>query len=281
MPRKKQPAKPAPKRKRAAKGKSSLRTPSPADPDKPWPLALERRKPVDMPALVRGQMQELHRLSRELMRAKEEQQRLISRELHDNLAQVLAAAINRLIVAKRKIVSDELREEFAGVRRDLQHALEILSALSRNLRPPLVDHFGLVAALEKHAEGFRARNGIALNLEAGAPSVHHLDNQQTTHLFRIVQEALHNVEKHSGASEVSITLHEEEEHLHVEISDNGRSFRVEQVFEAQREGHLGLLAMRERTEMLGGKFHIIASPESGTSVRASIPLPTPRQGKKS
>jgi signal transduction histidine kinase len=93
-----------------------------------------------------------------------------------------------------------------------------------------------------------------------------------TNFFRIVQEALNNIEKHARATEARISLLEEDKLLRLAIADNGRSFHPDHATAAQKNGHLGLVSMRERAEMLGGTLEIHAEPGNGTTVRAAVPV---------
>jgi len=216
----------------------------------------------------------LRSLAQELLRMQEEQRHTLSRELHDNIAQLLAVTSNRIASAHRSTTSKRLKDELAHVRSAVQQALDEVSNLSRSLRPSLLDQAGLAAALEKHAAAFRERVKLTLHIECHAPSAGQLDGERATNLFRIAQEALHNIEKHAQATEARLKLHEDGEALHLEIADNGCSFHPECADEAKRNGRLGLIGMRERAEMLGGKLEIHAQPGNGTVVRAAVPCRT-------
>jgi signal transduction histidine kinase len=214
----------------------------------------------------------LRPLAHELLRLQEEQRHTLSRELHDNIAQLLTATTNRIAMARSEATSKKLRRELTEAREAVEQALQAVSDLSRNLRPAMIDQIGLAAAIEKHAAAFRDRVKLELHVHIEAPSAERLDGAAATNLFRIVQEALNNIEKHARATEAHIRLLEEEKLLRLEIADNGRSFTPDHAATAQKNGSLGLISMRERAEMLGGTFEIDAQHGNGTRVRAHVPL---------
>jgi len=237
----------------------------------PLPLVLERRKIPPSPSEVALHIRELERLAQRLIESGEEQQQVISRELHDNIAQVLAAAANRISLAKDEKIPAWLRQELTDLRDQLKCALADVRTLARDMRPALLDHFGLVAALEKHAEAFRERTRMTLDVKLQPVAVDFLNSDDLTHLFRLTQEALQNIEEHSGAGRAWIRLHHHDGHVLLEIGDDGCSFDAERITEAQADGHLGLLGMRERAELLGGQLHLEAKPGRGTTIRVKVP----------
>ena len=211
-------------------------------------------------------------LAHELLRLQEEQRHTLSRELHDNIAQLLTVTTNRIALVRSEATSKKIRRELAEVKSVAEQALQAVSELSRSLRPSLIDQEGLAAAIEKHAVAFRDRVKLDLHVHINAPSAESLDGAAATNLFRIVQEALNNIEKHAKATEARIRLLEDDRHLRLEIADNGCSFSPTHAAEAQKNGSLGLISMRERAEMLGGTFEIEAQNGNGTRVRAHVPI---------
>lgn len=196
----------------------------------------------------------LRLLAHELLRLQEEQRHTLSRELHDNIAQLLTVTTNRIALARNETTSKKLRRELAAVKSVAEQALQAVSDLSRNLRSSMIDQMGLAAAIERHAAAFRDRVKLDLHVHIEAPSAENLDGAAATNLFRIIQEAMNNIEKHAKATEARIRLLEEDKFLRLEIADNGCSFHPDHAAEAQKNGHLGLVSMRERAEMLGGTF---------------------------
>lgn len=218
------------------------------------------------------QIKELHKLAQELIREHEEQRREVSRELHDNVAQVLAAASARLDLTKKKSTKLAVIHDLDQLKQDLVRALEEVRQFARDLRPAALDSFCLCKALESHIANMRKRVPIDLVFDSRVERHDLLNAEFNTHLFRIAQEALNNIEKHSAASQAWVRLRLDKTSLNLEIGDNGHSFHAARLAEAQKNGHLGLLAMRERAEMLGGELLIQAEPGAGTTIQATIPL---------
>jgi signal transduction histidine kinase len=236
------------------------------------PSVLERRKRPHLPADAENQIHEFQALAQRLLEQREQEHQDISRELHDNIAQVISAATTRISLAREDTTPAWLRQELLDLRDQLQSALADVRTLARDLRPSALDHFGFAAALAKHADGFRERTRMTLEVRIEPEALGFLGNGDMTHLFRLTQEALQNIEEHSGASRAWIALSQRDGAMHLEIGDDGRSFTPERVTEAQRDGHLGLLGMRERAQLLGGNFLLEAAPERGTTIRVTVPV---------
>ena len=239
----------------------------------PHPTVLDRRRKKDFAAEAQSQIREFQALAQQLLEQREQEQQNLSRELHDNIAQILSAATTRISLAKDEPIPAWLRQELVDLRDQLKAALEDVRHLARDLRPSLLDHCGFAAALEKHAEAFRERTCMTLDLAVAPDAVSFLDHGDLTHLFRITQEALQNIEEHSGAKNAWINLHARDGTMLLEIGDDGCAFTPERVVEAQKDGHLGLLGMRERAELLGGEFVLEAIPGQGTVINITIPPP--------
>jgi signal transduction histidine kinase len=242
------------------------------------PIALERRRPRDYAAEAESHIRDLQRLTQSLIEAREQEQQDLSRELHDNIAQVLSAATARISLAQNESIPAWLRQELLDLRDHLKAALADVRHLARDLRPALLDHLGFAAALEKHAEAFRERTNINLGVRLDPEAVSFLESEYLTHLFRLAQEALQNIEDHAAADQAWIRLAPHSGALLLEIGDNGCGFAPERVVEAQADGHLGLLGMRERAELLGGQFVLETEPAQGTIIRVSIPPPPAKPG---
>ena len=259
-------------KERPREGNNGDRKKNEAHTDSPRPVVLERRKNRDLPDGADGQIREFQALAQRLLELREQEHQDISRELHDNIAQVLSAAAARIGLAREDRMPAWLRQELLDLRAHLQSALADVRTLARDLRPSLLDHFGFAAALKKHADGFRERTCMTLEVCVDPEALNFLNDGDITHLFRLTQEALRNIEEHSGASRAWIGLSQRDGAMHLEIGDDGCSFTPERVTEAQRDGHLGLLGMRERVELLGGKFLLDAAPSSGTTIRVTVPV---------
>ncbi len=202
--------------------------------------------------------------------AQEEERRRISRELHDDTAQVLIAVGRRLDRLGRdmgrEMGDSKLVERVSSIREDVDAALVSVRRFSHNLRPSVLDDLGLMAALEQLAE----RSSPQARLEV-AGTERRLPGGVELTLFRMVQEALSNVGKHAQASSVTVRLEFKTAQTHVWVLDNGVGFDPSRLSELLLEGHLGLLGLRERVELLGGALEIISEPGAGTEMHFFFP----------
>jgi len=219
---------------------------------------------------------ELKRLSGRLLEMEEEGKRQLSRELHDEIGQSLALLqieISHALARTRKInAPDEanVREHLARARQLAERTVQTIRDISLLLRPALLDDLGLVPALQFQLEDFLRRSGIACDFSDDGVSDDLPDNVKTC-VYRVVQEALHNCEKHAGASRVSVLVRQAAGKLEVEVKDDGRGF-VYSEQEPPVSAGLGLLGMRERASIAGGSLTVDAAPGKGTCVVLRIPL---------
>jgi PAS domain S-box-containing protein len=220
------------------------------------------------------QMQEqLRQLSRQVLTMQEEERKKISRELHDVIAQTLTGINVRLAGLKKQAASDTrgLERSIARTQRLVQQSVDIVHRFARTLRPTVLDDLGLIPALHTFMKHFRAESGIQVSLSAFA-AVELLDGDKRTVLYRVAQEALTNVARHAEASSAEVKLQKLDGAVYLSITDNGKGFRAERRMRANKGKGLGLLGMRERLEIVGGKFALTSAPGKGTTVLAQIPL---------
>jgi two-component system sensor histidine kinase UhpB len=210
----------------------------------------------------------LRALSARLLTAQEEERRNISRELHDDLGQILTAinldlqrAIKALNAGKRL----ELLRQILSKNDEARSRIREISSL---LRPGLLDDIGICEAIETYVSQFASRTGIPVELVVRCSSID-IPAEATTTLYRIVQEALNNISKYANAKKVSVSLAIEGNQIQLEISDNGVGFDLTQV---RTEHTLGLVGMRERARLLGGDFLLQASPGEGTFISVTLPV---------
>lgn len=218
---------------------------------------------------VRSQHEELRALSARLADAEEQERRRIARELHDQVGQNLTALGISLSILRTQMPAS-CAEPAAARIDDIQKLLENTTAHVRDLmielRPPLLDDYGLAAAVEWYAKGFGARAN--LSVEVTAPrGQRQLDPVKEITLFRILQEALTNVAKHASASCVQVRLEVESTMVRMTVRDNGRGFDPGVQGPAQRPTW-GLLNMAERARMIGGTCRVESAPGKGTQVVA-------------
>jgi PAS domain S-box-containing protein len=213
----------------------------------------------------------LRRLSGRLLGIQDQERRRIARELHDSLGQYLAGlkiAIDML--ASRSAQKDPLLVECADI---LERAISETRTLSHLLHPPLLDEAGLASAASWFVAGFSQRSGIPVSLDL-PPDLQRLPEAIEIALFRIVQESLTNVHRHSRAKSAEISLDVDAEQVTIEVRDHGRGMPPHIIRQIEAETSklgVGLAGMRERIHELGGVF-AVSSDQHGTTVRATIPL---------
>ncbi len=217
---------------------------------------------------------QLRRLSHQVLHAQEEERKRISRELHDVIAQTLTGINIRLAALKKEAALN--REGFdhsiTRTQKLVEHSVNVVHEFARELRPAVLDDLGLIPALHSFVKIFSQRTHLHVDLKAFA-GVEQLDNNKRTILYRVAQEALNNVARHAQASRVEVSIQKlADGGIGMKIKDDGKSFRVERALPANGCKRLGLVGMRERVEMVGGKFAVASTPGQGTTIIAQIPL---------
>ena len=220
-------------------------------------------------------MQEnLRYLSSQILNVQEEERKRISRELHDEVGQSLTAVNVNLAVLKKAVRGKgrQLRRKITDAQNLLEQTMESVHNFARELRPAMLDDLGLIPALRSFVKSFAERTGVRVGFSANS-EVEKMDIEQKTVLYRIAQESLTNVAKHAQASQGRVVLRKCQQGIRMEISDNGRSFRVEQHTSAKPKAkkRLGLLGMQERVRLANGKFSIESASGKGTRIRVWIP----------
>ncbi len=229
---------------------------------------------------MRNAERAIHLLSTQLLKLQDEERRRLGRELHDGLAQTVLA-INLSLAQVRQSLSpqdDAAANSLERARTLTQQMSREIRTLSYLLHPPLLDDLGLVSALKEYAHGFAERSGIRTQLHANA-QFDRLPQAFELALFRIVQESLANIQRHSGSPSAEVRLSQEDRQITLEVTDFGCGMALTSDRGPQpRDTHLGvgIPGMRERISQLGGHFHLISGP-TGTTVRATITLPAPAQ----
>ena len=219
----------------------------------------------------------LHHLSTRLLQLQDEERRHIGRELHDVLAQsVMAVNLDLAQVARSSVPLDK------QAKKALSEARGVLGEMSREIRtlsylmhPPVLDELGLASAIQEYATGFSERSGITLELDIQS-GFGRLPQEAETALFRIVQESLANIQRHSGSRTARIRLCAVDSSIELQVSDQGRGMHRLTAERGNGVGTrlgVGILGMRERMTQLGGRLEVESTP-SGTTVRATIPLMT-------
>jgi len=220
---------------------------------------------------LRESHQRLRALSVYLQSVREEERTRISREVHDELGQALTSCKLDLSWMAGKLPRDckALLEKTKALIAHIDATIQTVRRISSELRPGVLDHLGLVAALEWQATEFQNRTGIKCEVQANVAEVPLEQNLSTT-LFRIFQETLTNIIRHAGATEVIVTLNEAYGQMTLEVKDNGRGISRAEITNTKS---MGLLGMRERAALLGGILRIGRLKKgTGTLVSVSIPI---------
>ncbi len=216
---------------------------------------------------------EMEQLSARLFNIQEEERRRLSRELHDGIGQTLTALRIEIshFHAPGEVAPPETRERWLRARSLAEDAVRTVRNISLLLRPSLLDDLGLEPALRWLAEEFSRRTGIACEFSSEGLDEQFAEAWRTC-VYRVVQEALHNCEKHASPSRVRISLWQRAGVLDMCVEDDGVGFELGMSGSPLRHAGLGILGMRERAGMLGGKLSIVSSPGHGTQVAMTLPL---------
>jgi signal transduction histidine kinase len=213
---------------------------------------------------------ERRRLLERTVEATEDERRRIAAELHDGPIQHLAAIVFRLEGVRGALeegtIPDHAVPAIEATQEELREEVVDLRRMITQLRPPVLDQLGLEDALHDHVDGVRIDSGLDVSMHIDLPT--RLEPDLETVLYRVSQEALVNIVKHARAGHVWVALRANGNAVTLEIRDDGVGFRSEESPTLVQDGHLGLIAMRERVETIGGTWELQSSPGEGTVVRA-------------
>lgn len=207
----------------------------------------------------------LRRLANQLVHSQEDERARVARELHDGVQQSLVS----VKFLAESAAAAQPSPQLAAVVLRLREVLGELRGIAHDLRPPLLDDLGLAQALQQLASDWREHSGVAVRCDFDPMPA--LPGAVATTLYRFAQEALGNVQRHAQASQVQLRLRETDDGLRLRVQDDGVGFDPERPLPRGSEGGLGLLHLRERVEMLGGRFELVSSPGGGTRVAAWLP----------
>lgn len=210
----------------------------------------------------------LRQLTVRLLAAREEERRHLAFELHDDFNQRMAMLSNELVTFAKDLPPGEtMRRRLQEVHTRINQISEDLRRAAHRLYPPALEHFGLVAVLEAHCAEFSKSYPVSVRFgQRNMPAM--LRGDAALCLYRVAQEALTNVARHSGATAAQVRLERKKDRVRLTISDNGKGFDPR-----TRPQGLGLLSIQERVRALGGTVIIDAGPGRGTSIRVEVPLP--------
>jgi PAS domain S-box-containing protein len=227
--------------------------------------------------------EQLRALAARTRAVREEERTRIAREIHDVLAQELTS-LKVDVTLLTYLLADSpgdstrslVREKLTAMAVTTATAIQSVQNIATDLRPMVLDSLGLCAAIEWMAKDFQAHTGIGCQVRLPRRDLP-LDHDRSTALFRIMQESLTNIIRHAAATRVEIQLEGEPEHVTLTVRDNGRGIPESKIV---APGSVGLLGLRERALLLGGRCDISGRPGEGTRVQARIPLP-PNSNSKS
>jgi PAS domain S-box-containing protein len=213
--------------------------------------------------------EQLRELSAHLQSVREEERTNVAREIHDELGQVLTALkIDVSMLASKLYPDSKLLEKTESMIKRIDETIQSVKRICAELRPTILDHFGLSAAIEWQVEEFETRTGIKCDVFF-EPREIILDQDITTSVFRILQEAMTNVACHANATEVKVSLRLENDNVMLEVKDNGKGITEKQFSDPKS---FGLIGIKERVNFFGGDVKINGMRDQGTTLIVSIPL---------
>ncbi|MGH9447728.1 MAG: sensor histidine kinase, partial [Terriglobia bacterium] len=222
---------------------------------------------------LQAQSEHLRKLSWKLIDVQEATLRQVAHDLHDEFGQILTAVgilLNRAGQKPEKGSRGAL-EDIQAVKDIVEETLQNVRDQSQMFRPAILDDFGLGKTLEWLADQFSRQTGIHIGLQGSAEGVS-LPPEEAIHVYRIVQEALSNVARHSGAMDATVRIEEGHDELRVEVRDEGQGFVINSEMDHAMGEGFGLMGMRERAQRLSGSLSIESAPGHGTVVSARIPI---------
>jgi len=245
---------------------SAARLDSAAEPPEP-PSAASQRHVKDLESLIEARTRELSALSTHLQVLAEEEKSQLARNLHDELGGLLTAAKMDLSWVQSRVTDPDLQQRLAQLGGVLDEAMDLKRRVVEDLRPSLLDHFGLPTALRAYVDSACAKAGLRTELALPVDAAP-MAKDTAIALFRIVQEGVTNVIRHASARSVALRFALESDAYRITLSDDGSGFdAADPKF---RWSH-GITGMRQRVRALGGQFDIQSTPGTGTTLRVTVP----------
>lgn len=207
------------------------------------------------------------------IRAQDDERARVARELHDSTAQSIAALAYQLAAAARDCTDPGMTRRLHEMRELAGDILEEVRSMAHAMHPNVLDDLGLESALEWISRKTEEHTGLKVDLQAVSnPDAAALPREAAAALYRVAQESIRNIERHSGARHVHITLLQRPDHVALDIEDDGQGFDLQEA--AERRPGMGLFAMRERLGLVDGTLEIDTAPGRGTRIHASVPTGT-------
>jgi PAS domain S-box-containing protein len=222
-------------------------------------------------AALEESRQQLRSLSQHLQTAREEERKRIAREVHDELGQALSVLKIDVRCLGDALPSGDtaaLKEQLESIARSLDTTVQKVREICAELRPAILYHFGLPAAIEWQVKEFQKKSGIECRLEVGMNELE-LDHDPALALYRMLQEGLTNIMRHAGASRVKVALTKDEQCLFMHIEDNGKGITEADI---NHPGSFGIIGMIERARFWDGSVRFDSAPGKGTTVTISMPI---------
>lgn len=223
----------------------------------------------------------IHKLSQQLMQAQESERQMISRELHDTVAQELSAAKMECDLIYNELLNDRLPEaqRIKAVSVELQKTISGVRNMTYDLRPPGLEELGLVETIYQFCEDFTQMWGVPVDFQSAGLKSLKLDYGNQINLYRLVQEGLTNIRKHAAAGRVRVKLAAAFPNIFLRIEDNGRGFDVQKrAAAAGQEKRMGLRSMQERVKLMNGEMKLQSKPGQGTKVSIKLPIVEKKSG---
>ena len=251
-------------------------------------------KPITRPSLKRFRCRRisnnrsshrspLSKSTKELIKAHESERQIISRELHDSIAQDLSSLriTCETLFDSEPEISAQVREKVAEMSQTLYRAIKEVRDLSYDLRPPDLDELGLAEVISQYCEDFTEKTRIKADFHCAQMDSLKLDFDTEINLYRLIQEALNNILKHADAGHAEINLIADYSYISLDIQDDGKGFDVEKYLaKMKHEKRMGLRSMMERVRLLRGEMTIRSHPMKGTKISIKIPYGGKDNGSK-
>lgn len=234
-------------------------------------LEAARRQLQSYVERIKEDEKQLQKYASQISRAHEEERKRIARELHDDTIQTMVAVSRHLdtLATESSSLPSKFIESLERVRKDIDESLIRARRFIQDLRPPTLEYLGLVPALRELASQVHGESGIRIDLKVSGPGKH-FTTEESLLIYRIIQEAIRNVWRHSGATFAEINMKFDNGQTTVTIIDNGNGFEFKHSAEFIESGKLGLMGMKERSHLLGGNMDIVSKPNHGTTVTLKI-----------
>ena len=240
-------------------------------------LLTSKKRSLILHRQTRSLKADLLQHSNKVIQAREAERKRVSRELHDEIGQALAAVNVGLSILKKQASHDRaFQRKVVATQALIERSMESVHRFARGLRPEMLDLLGPFEAIGTQLKVFSERTGIPVTIHSEA-DLAGLDGDQEIALFRVAQESITNIIKHAHATHVDVRFFRQAEGICMEIQDDGRSFSVAEKLGPNSGKRLGLLGMQERVQLARGEFTIESAIGSGTKLRVSFPCGTNHQ----